>query len=107
MKSALFVAALMLGSAAVAQTQPSGRTVADQSQSSGPQGVTQQGTDPEGQACTPAGFNTVGSPYPPCGGAQTAGTTTGSGAGSTAQPCSRTVTDGCLQTYERGMRPRR
>lgn len=107
MKSALFAAALMLGSAAVAQpTQPSGQTVADQSQSTGPQGRTQQGTDPEGMACTPAGFNQGNSPYPPCGGGTQAGST-GTAGGATAPTCSRTVTDGCLQAYERGMRPRR
>jgi hypothetical protein len=118
MKSALLVAALMLGSTAVAQPmQPSGRTVADQSQSSGPQGLTQQGTDPEGQPCTPAGFNQAASAYPPCGAtggtqmtgamATTGGTTSAGGTASMAPACSRTVTDGCLQTYERGMRPRR
>ncbi len=100
MKSAFLMAALMVGSTAVAHAaQPSGRTVADPSQSSGARGVTQQGTDPEGQACTPAGFNQTTSAYPPCGGAPT----TSPAAGGTPPPCSRTVTDGCVQTYERGM----
>lgn len=97
-KSLFFAAALALGTAAAAQT---GNTVSDQSQSSGPQGVTQQGTDPDGQACTPAGFNNGNSSYPMCG---AAGTTSSTGAGTTAPPCSRTVTDGCIQTYERGVR---
>ncbi|HZF95123.1 MAG TPA: hypothetical protein VEZ20_09650 [Allosphingosinicella sp.] len=93
-------AALTLGGTAIAQ---SGNTVADQSQSSGPQGMTQQGTDPEGQACTPAGFNAGSTAYQACG----AGGMTSGDAGATRPPCSRTVTDGCVQTYERGMRTRR
>jgi hypothetical protein len=96
-KFLLVAAALTLGGTAFAQ---SGNTVADQSQSSGPQGVTQQGTDPDGQACTPAGFNAGTNAYQPCG----AGGATSGGAGATPPPCSRTVTDGCVQTYERGMR---
>ena len=100
MKTLLFAAALTIGGTAFAQT---GNTVADQSQSSGPQGVTQQGTDPDGQACTPAGFNANTSAYPAC---PAGGTTTSTGAGTTPPPCSRTVTDGCIQTYERGVRRR-
>ncbi|HEX8644624.1 MAG TPA: hypothetical protein VF702_12010 [Allosphingosinicella sp.] len=99
MKTLLFAAALAISGAAFAQ---SGNTVSDQSQSSGPQGVTQQGTDPEGQACTPAGFNAGTSAYPPCGATGT--TTSSTGAGASPPPCSRTVTDGCIQTYERGVR---
>ena len=64
MKIIILAAALTLGSAALAQT---GNTVSDPSQSSGPRGVTQQGTDPEGQPCTPPGFNLGASGYPPCG----------------------------------------
>ena len=60
--------------------QPSGQTVDDPSQSTGPRGVTQQGTVPDGQ--TSAGARE----YP---------------------PCSRTVTDGCIQTYEKGVRAAR
>ncbi|HEX2762589.1 MAG TPA: hypothetical protein VHM92_01920 [Allosphingosinicella sp.] len=105
MKMVLFAAAMMLGSAAVAQT---GNTVDDPSQASGPRGVTQQGTDPEGQACTPPGYNAGTSAYPPCGGDMaTTGTGTGMGTGSSAgsmPACSKTVTDHCIQTYERGVR---
>ncbi|HYG48278.1 MAG TPA: hypothetical protein VD846_10100 [Allosphingosinicella sp.] len=103
MKIILFAAALTLGSAAMAQT---GNTVSDPSQASGPRGVTQQGTDPDGQACTPAGFNAGTTGYPPCGTDNAGtGTSTASGA-STANPppCSKTVTDGCIQAYERGVR---
>lgn len=94
MKALIFAAALTLGGTAFAQ---SGNTVADQSQSTGPQGRTQQGTDPEGQACAPAGFNAGSTAYQACGADAAA-------AGATRPPCSRTVTDGCVQTYERGMR---
>ncbi|HEX9931582.1 MAG TPA: hypothetical protein VGB08_01935 [Allosphingosinicella sp.] len=114
MKALLFAAALAVGGTAFAQT---GNTVADQSQASGPQGITQQGTDPNGQACTPPGFNAGSSAYPTCGagagagGGTTdttgaAGTTGTTGVGTTPPPCSRTVTDGCIQTYERGVRRR-
>ena len=99
MKSAFFgAAALLLAGTAFAQP---GNTVTDPSQSTGPRGVTQQGTDPEGQACTPPGFNAGTSAYPPCGAgnAPTAASTT-------PPPCSRTVTDHCIQTYERGVRRR-
>jgi hypothetical protein len=92
MKTLLFAAALTISSVAVAQSttdssqttpQPSGETVDDPSQSTGPRGVTQQGTVPDGQSRASSGD------YP---------------------PCSRTVTDSCVQTYERGVRgsrPRR
>lgn len=97
MKIVIFAAALTLGSAAaLAQT---GNTVDDPSQSSGPRGVTQQGTDPEGQACTPAGYNAGATAYPTCA----AGS--GTPASSPTPPrCSKTVTDHCVQAYERGRR---
>jgi hypothetical protein len=66
MKTLLFAAALALSGAALAQ---SGQTVADPDQSSGPRGVTQQGTDPNGEACTPPGYNAGTGGYPPCAGA--------------------------------------
>ena len=101
MKAILFAAALTVGGAAFAQT---GNTVADPSQASGPRGVTQQGTDPDGQACTPAGFNANSSAYPPCiAPASMPGMTN---AATAPRPCSRTVTDSCIQTYERGVRRR-
>jgi hypothetical protein len=91
--------------------QPSGQTVDDPSQSTGPQGVTQQGTDPSGQATSPAGTNQapmgtgMAQPMPN----QQAAFTPRPAAGD-YPPCSRTVTDACTQTYERGVRrsrPRR
>ena len=105
MKKILFAAALMIGSAAVAQ---SGQTVSDQSQSSGPQGITQQGTDPDGMGVAPPGTNQM-----PPQGATLVAAPNQSAAFATQpstreyQACSKTVTDGCVQTYERGMRPAR
>ena len=96
MKIIIFAAALTLGSAALAQT---GNTVSDPSQSSGPRGVTQQGTDPEGQPCTPAGYNAGATAYPAC----PAGNATPQSS-ATPPRCSRTVTDHCIQAYERGVR---
>jgi hypothetical protein len=111
MKTILFAAALALSGAAFAQ---SGATVDDPAASSGPRGVTQQGTDPDGQACTPSGYNAGASAYPTCTDGMTGGTATGAaGTGSTTStgaaagnlpPCSRTVTDRCTQTYERRRR---
>lgn len=91
MKIILFAAALTLGTAALAQT---GNTVDDVSQASGPRGVTQQGTDPDGMACTPAGYNANTTGYPVCPGNEAPST----------RPCSKTVKDRCVQTYERGVR---
>lgn len=98
MRTIFFAVALTISSAAVAQ---SGNTVSDPSQSSGPRGVTQQRTVPDGQACTPAGYNAGTSGYAAC----EAGSAP---AASTAAPlrCSKTVTDHCVQAYERGVRRR-
>ncbi len=97
MKIILFAAALTLGGAALAQ---SGNTVDDPSQSMGPGGVTRQGTDPDGQACTPQGFNAGTTGYPMCeaGAAGSAASMAG------PQRCSKTVKDHCVQAYERGVR---
>nr|WP_295374014.1 hypothetical protein [uncultured Sphingosinicella sp.] len=121
MKTLLFAAALSISGVALAQSQttttttttqsgtaqPSGETVDDPSQSTGPQGVTQQGTDPEGQATAPAGTNQMPMQAP----GQQVMPSAGQGAAFTPRPaageyppCSRTVTDGCTQTYERGVR---
>lgn len=120
LKPLMIAAALGLGTAAVAQqtttqstgtAQPSGQTVDDPSQSTGPQGVTQQGTDPNGQATAPAGTNmgvqgTGTGPAMPMAN-QGAAFAPRPAAGD-YPPCSRTVTDSCVQTYEKGVgRPRR
>jgi hypothetical protein len=118
-KSLMLAGALALGTAAVAQqtttnqdtAQPSGETVDDPSQATGPQGITQQGTDPDGQAMAPAGTNMgvqgTGPAVPMAN--QSAAFTPRPAAGD-YPACSRTVTDSCVQTYERGVRrsrPRR
>ena len=112
MKALLFAAALSISGIAIAQdtttqgsAQPSGQTVDDPSQATGPQGVTQQGTDPNGQAVAPAGTNETPSgagmatPAPN----QQAAFTPRPAAGE-YPPCSKSVTDSCVQTYERGVR---
>ena len=94
MRTLFFAAALAIGATGAAQAQtPPGS------------GITNQGTDPEGQACTPPGFNAGLSAYPPC--PSPTGTVAAPSTGDSAQsppPCSRTVTDRCVQTYERGVR---
>jgi cytochrome c5 len=123
MKAILFAAALSVSGIAYAQaaqqpaqgtedTQPSGETVDDPSQATGPEGVTQQGTDPDGQATAPEGTNQApsgdGMATVPAPGQQAAFTPRP--AAGEYPPCTRTVTDNCVQTYERGVRrsrPRR
>ncbi|HEX8308940.1 MAG TPA: hypothetical protein VF645_11050 [Allosphingosinicella sp.] len=98
MKIILFAAALTLGSAALAQT---GNTVSDPSQSMGPRGVSQQGTDPDGMACSPAGYNANTTGYQACAAGNS---NAAAGTGAAAPRCSKTVKDGCIQAYERGVR---
>ena len=107
MKSALFGAALLLGTAALAQptttdptTQPTtGATVAP--------GNTNPETDARGipvisaPAVAPAGWNV---PYGQGSPAPASGPAPAMGAATDLPPCSRTVTDRCVQTYERGVR---
>lgn len=116
MKAILFAAALGLSTMAVAQAtdetttsdtdttmQPSGETVDDSSQSTGPEGETQQGTDPNGTGQAPAGSNQSMD----SGNMSTSGNMGNMPTGQAMTeypPCSRTVTDRCIQTYERGVR---
>jgi hypothetical protein len=113
MRTILFAAALSISGIAFAQTQPtttetetqqpSGETVDDPSQATGPEGITQQGTDPQGQATTPPGMNQpVGTS--PMMTPDSNMATTPRPATTEYPPCSRTVTDSCVQTYERGVR---
>ncbi len=131
MRTLIFAAALTVSGVAIAQDQttqsqsqtptqsqtttnpeqPSGQTVDDPSQATGPQGVTQQGTDPNGQATPPAGTNEgvqgttgAGMAAQPAPSQQAA--FTARPAAQEYPPCSRTVTDSCVQTYERGVRRR-
>ncbi|HZF43514.1 MAG TPA: hypothetical protein VEZ48_08910 [Sphingomonadaceae bacterium] len=123
MRTFIFAAALVLGTSAIAQTagttsqntgaqgtmQPSGETVDDPSEATGPQGETQQGTDPNGTATAPSGMNQGAMTQ---GNMQPSGNASGmmsnmpmqSGAQASYPACSRTVTDRCVQTYERGVR---
>jgi hypothetical protein len=97
MKAFLFAAALTVASTvtvASAAQRPSGETVPHPDLSTGPPGKTQQGTDPEGKACIPPGYNKGNSIYPPC--------EPRPAPLPTPPACTRDLTDGCLQEYERG-----
>jgi hypothetical protein len=110
MKTILFAAALSLSSIALAQAtdpatneplKPGGDLVPPGD------GITQQGTDPSGQATPPPGANeplavppgAVVVPNP-----NQQAVFTPQPAQKEYPPCSKTVTDGCVQTYERGVR---
>lgn len=107
MKTVLFATAIMFAGAAVAQTTTHHTTTAT-SQTSQPSNAAPE-RDARGipvisdPASVPAGFNA-----PPGMG----GPMVDASAPPTPQPatenypaCSRTVTDNCVQTYERGRRP--
>ena len=84
MRNLFFAAALAIGgSAAIAQVPPGN-------------GVTQQGNNPEGQACTPEGFNQDNSAYPPCSALQPRPTNIDE-----YPACSDRNADRCRQTYTR------
>lgn len=130
MKTLLFTAAISISSIALAQgttsqnmdTSTTGQATGMQStpQQTGPDpdgtdpngpgvppgdGITQQGTDPEGQARTPAGTNQMPmgvGPVVPAANQQAAFTPRP--AMTEYPPCSREITDNCIQTYERGVR---
>lgn len=85
-------------------TSPSGVTTDDGTMPG--DGVTQQGTDPNGMGVAPP---TANQPWPNTG----AGTVPAANQSDAFTPraadaeypaCSKTVTDGCVQTYERGRR---
>jgi len=121
MKIVLFAAALTLSGAAIAQettteTTTTDTTVTTTMPSTG-MTVAPDNSNPErdargipvisAPAVAPAGVNTGNTVVPPgavavpnTGAFQTTAATT------SYQACSRTVTDHCVQTYERGRRPR-
>jgi len=125
MKTILLAAMLTVSSVALAQSStqdmpakesmpmpmPSGETTDDGTVPG--DGITQQGTDPEGQAMPPMGTNEAmpapmesNMPAVPAADQNAAFATRP--ATTEYPPCSRTVTDSCVQTYERGVRrPRR
>ncbi|HYJ31077.1 MAG TPA: hypothetical protein VEW25_12140 [Allosphingosinicella sp.] len=104
MKSAFFAAALLIGTAAIAQPTTTETT---DTQTVAP-GNTNPETDARGipvisaPAVAPAGWNApLGQATAPA-----SGPAPSMGAATDLPPCSRTVTDRCVQTYERGARPR-
>lgn len=100
MKTFFLAAALTIAAAgaASAQTDPNGPMVPPGD------GITQQGTNPDGMACSPPGFNAGTSSYPPCGGDQHPNVGPNP---PTPPPCTKQLKDHCTQTYERGVRNRR
>ena len=69
-------------------------------------GITQQGTDPSGVATPPAGTNQPVAVPPGAVVVPTNQTAPFAPKPATTEypPCSKTVTDACIQTYERGVR---
>ena len=124
MKLLIFAAALSVSGIALAQdttapadttaqapadtTAPSGVTTTDGTKPG--DGVTQQGTDPNGQGVPPPGTNEPMNPPP---GAvvvpnpNQSAAFTPQPATTEYPPCSKTVTDQCVQTYERGVTRKR
>ena len=98
MKSAMFGVFLLIGTAAIAQPTTT-TTVAP--------GNTNPETDARGipvisaPAVAPPGWNV---PYGQGTPAPARGPAPNMGAATDLPPCSRTVTDRCVQTYERGVR---
>lgn len=114
MKILMFAAALSISGIALAQDTgttpaPSGVTTTDGTVPG--DGITQQGTDPSGVAVAPPGTNEPlqappGATVVPPGPEQAAAFTP-KPATADYPPCSKTVTDQCVQTYERGVRKSR
>jgi len=109
MKSVIFGTALLLASAAVAQ--PTEQTTTTTTMATGSGTVSPSNANPEtdargipvisAPAVAPAGWNMPpGTPGAPPASA----TPPPMGAATDLPPCSRTVTDRCVQTYERGVR---
>ena len=102
MKLVIFAAALTLGGAALAQTETAETTVAP--------GNTSPERDARGiavisdPATAPAGYNQPAQMVPAGTPMPTVAAPTPSSSGP-LPPCTRTVTDRCTQTYERGRRP--
>ena len=106
MKLTFFAAALMLSGAAIAQaptdmsaTQPAVTTSnsAPERDARGIPVVSETATAPAGWNATPGSGAPVADASAPAPMQGSAGE---------LPPCSRTVTDRCTQTYERGVRPR-
>lgn len=118
MRIALFAAALMMGTAALAQNDPGTEpmpgdaTTADDTQPAD----TMEPAQPADPMNPPAPVETMTDPAMPAttdqgtmpsqGTMPTQGSMPMQGAARDYPPCSRTVTDSCIQTNERGRRPR-
>src|SRR5687768_11174579 len=106
MKLIIVGAALMLGGAAVAQTTDTTTTTAATGQTVAP-GNTSPETDARGipvisaPASAPAGYNQPAQQVPAGTPLPTVAPPTPTASGP-LPPCTRTVTDRCTQTYERG-----
>jgi len=127
MRMLFLLAALTVSGAALAQatqdsTQPATDAVQTPVSPSGPgtdpngrnvppgDGITQQNTDPNGSAVAPPGTNQPFNPPPGAviaPAANQAAAFTPQSATTDYPPCSKTVTDRCIQTYERGVRAAR
>jgi hypothetical protein len=95
MKSLIFAAALMIGGAAIAQDTVAPGNAAPERDARGIPVV----SDP---ATAPAGANQAAPAGPATPAPNQAAAFTPQPAAGEAPPCSRTVTDHCTQTYERG-----
>jgi len=109
MKPALFGAFLLIGTAALAQPQGTDVQTSTATGSTVSPGNTNPETDARGipvisaPAVAPPGWNAA----PGQATAPASGPAPSMGAATDLPPCSRTVTDRCVQTYERGVgRPR-
>ena len=111
MKSALFAAALLFGGAAVAQTDP--QTTTHTGHATPPTEVAPGNAAPERDA---RGIPVVSDPATAPAGFNASPQVGGTGASPSSPPpqqpatenypaCSRTVTDNCVQAYERGRGP--
>jgi hypothetical protein len=109
MKSALFAAALLFGGAALAQTDMQTSTTTTATSQTVAPGNTAPERDARGipvisdPAAAPAGFNE--SPQTGGTGASPSSPPPTEPATENYPPCSRTVTDNCVQAYERGRSP--
>jgi hypothetical protein len=110
MKVMIFAAALMLGGTATAQTDTPASTTTTTTAETG-MTVAPSNAAPErdargiavisADAAAPAGWNQAPGT---AGAAPASGPAPSMGAATDLPPCSRTVTDRCVQTYERGVR---
>jgi hypothetical protein len=103
MKLTIFAAALMLSGTAFAQTESTSPSPGSSVQSSAPERDARGIPVVSDTATAPPGWNT-----PPGTGpvANASAPAQPQGSAGELPPCSRTVTDRCTQTYERGVRPR-